>query len=158
MSLLRLGIKGRLYAGFAALVVIALAFAGFAVWQLSAIQGQVGKMTALAENATRVLYIAVNLQAIRRAVLRYAYEGDDPSLKESADREQDAVRLLKDAANATLSEERKKSCGSVQGGGVKLGATRETLGTDVKKMMASRAMLFTVGDELSANTDKLIAA
>ena len=158
MSLLRLGIKGRLYAGFAALVVIALAFAGFAVWQLSAIQGQVGKMTALAENSTRVLDIAVNLQAIRRAVLRYAYEGDDPSLKESADREQDAVRLLKDAANATLSEERKKIYGSVQGGVVKLGATRETLGTDVKKMMASRAMLFTVGDELSANTDKLIAA
>jgi len=158
MAFLRLGIKGRLYAGFAALVVIGLALAAFAVTQLSAIQSQVGKMNALAANATRVLDISVDLQAIRRALLRYANDGDEPSFKESAEREQDAIKLLKDSANATLSEERKTIYHSVQGGVVKLGTVRETLGGDVKKMLASRAMLFSVGDELGAGTDKLVMA
>jgi len=158
MSLLRLGIKGRLYAGFAALVLIGLALAAFAVTQLSAIQGQVGKMNGLAANATRVLDISVDLQAIRRAILRYAYDGDEASLNESAEREQDAVKLLKEAANATISEERKAIYNSVQGGVVKLQGARETLGAEVKKMMASRATLFSVGDELTADTDKLVEA
>ncbi len=156
MSFVQLGIKGRLYGGFAVLVAIGLGLAAFAVTQLSAIQSQVGKMNALAENATRVLDVSVDLQAIRRAILRYAYDGDEPSLKESAEREQDAVKLLKEAADATLSDERKTIYNSVQGGVLKLQGTRETLGAEVKKMMASRATLFSVGDELTADTNKLV--
>jgi len=91
MSFLNLRISGRLYAGFSVLVVFVLALAGFAVWKMSAIQGQVGKMTAISQNAVRVLDISVHLQAIRRAVLRYNFDGDEPSFKESADRETKAV-------------------------------------------------------------------
>jgi methyl-accepting chemotaxis protein len=158
MSLLRVTIRSRLYAGFALLVVLSLALAGFAVWQLSAIQGQVGKMSALSENAVRVLQISVDLQAMRRAILRYVHDQDEPSFKEAGERETRAIELLKVSAKATLSEERRKLYGSIEADVVALRAQREMLGDDVKKMMAGRAVLFSVGDELTANVTKLVDA
>ena len=55
-----LGIKGRLYAGFAALVLLGLGLATLAVWELSGIQGQVAKMMAFSENTARVLEISAS--------------------------------------------------------------------------------------------------
>ena len=55
------------------------ALAGFAVWQLGAISTQVTKMTGLSETTMRVLQIETELQAMRRAVLRYVFDRDKPS-------------------------------------------------------------------------------
>ena len=74
MSIVRLRIKGRLYGGFAALVLLGLALAAFAVWDLSAVGDQVGKMTALSDNTSRVLELSAHLQALRRSNLRYQFE------------------------------------------------------------------------------------
>jgi methyl-accepting chemotaxis protein len=153
-----LGIKGRLYAGFAALVVLGLGLAIFAVWQLSAIQGQVARMTSFSENTARVLELSVDLQAIRRGTLRYLYDGEEASFKEAAERETHAVELLQAAAKVALSEERRKTYNALEGQVAKLRATRETLGANIKKMEASRATLFSVGDQLTADTGKLIEA
>ena len=83
MSLLRLRIKGRLYAGFGILVLFGVALAGFAVWQLSAVSRQVSKMTALSDNTIRVLQISTDLQAMRRATLRDAFDHDKASQQEA---------------------------------------------------------------------------
>lgn len=72
MSFLNLRIRGRLYGGFGALVLFGIATAVFAVWQLSAINAQVAALTLQSNNTIRVEEIATELQAIRRAVLRYA--------------------------------------------------------------------------------------
>jgi methyl-accepting chemotaxis protein len=158
MSLLRLTIRSRLYAGFALLVVLSLALAGFAVWQLSAIQGQVGKMSALSENTVRVLQISVDLQAMRRANLRYLHDQDEPSFKEAADREMTAIERLQASAKATLSDERRKTYNGVEANVVALRGVRENLGASLKNMIAGRTALFTVGDELTANVNKLVDA
>ncbi len=157
MSLLRLRIKGRLYAGFAALVLLGLALAGFGMWQLAAVQGQVEKMTALADNTSRVLELSAHFQAIRRANLRYIYDGDEASFKEAAERETAATELLQAAAKATLSEERRKTYNGLEGTVAKLRGLRETLGAAVKAMQTGKSTLFKVGDELTAATNKLAA-
>jgi hypothetical protein len=107
MSLLEMRIKGRLYSGFGMLVMFVLALAVFAVWKMTAIQSEVGKMTALSGNTVRVMEVSTNLQAIRRAILRYNFDADETSFRESAERESKTIQLLQDAAKATLSEERR---------------------------------------------------
>ena len=77
MSLLNLRIRGRLYGGFGALVVFGLVLAAFAVWQLSQIRNQVSSLTLQSTNTIQVEEIAADLQAIRRAFLRYAFDHDE---------------------------------------------------------------------------------
>ena len=100
MSLLRLRIKGRLYAGFATLVLFGVALASFAVWQLSAIEGEVGRMTRISDNTIVVLEISTELQAVRRAILRYNFDHDKPSFAEADKRSQPAASA---AATCTAS-------------------------------------------------------
>ena len=74
MSFLNLRIRGRLYAGFGALLLFCAGLAGFAVWQLGAIQGQVDMLQLQSENALRSVEIVGELHATRRAILRYAFD------------------------------------------------------------------------------------
>ncbi len=158
MSIRRLRITGRLYTGFAALVLLGLALALFGVWQLWGIQGQAERMTALSDNTARVLEISAHLQGIRRANLRYIYDADEPSFQEAAERETAATALLQAAAKATLSEERRKTYNSLESAVAKLRGLRENLGAAVKTMTAGKSTLFKAGDELTASTSKLVAA
>src|SRR5882724_8326425 len=156
MNLFRLTIRSRLYAGFSLLVMLSLALAGFAVSQFWGVEGQVCKMSALSENTLRVLEIGSNLQAIRRAILRYNFDADEASFKESAGRETKTIELLQASAKATLSDERRKTYNGLEADVVTLRGKREALGDAVKKMTTGRATLFSVGDELTANVTKLV--
>src|ERR1700704_815277 len=158
MSFLGLRIKGRLYGGFGLLVVFVLALAGFAVWKMSSIEGEVGKMTALSENAIRANQVATNIHAIRRAILRYNVDADEASFKEAAEREIKTIELLQAAAKATLSEDRRKTYNGLEANVGQLRAKREALGDAVKKMNAARASLFTVGDQVVADLGKVLEA
>jgi methyl-accepting chemotaxis protein len=158
MSLLALRIKGRLYGGFGLLVVFAVGLAMFAVSQLWSIQTQVNKMTALSDNQTRVLQIAADLQAIRRAILRYAFDHDKPSYEEANQRIVHATGLLEDAARATLSEERRKAYNEVEKMVGDLRQKRAELGGAIDKTVAGKAILFPVGDKLAADVGKLVEA
>src|SRR5260221_5546699 len=83
MSFFNLRIRGRLYGGFAALLLFCLALAGFAVLQLGEIRTQVSSLTVQSTNAIRAGEIATELQAIRRAILRYAFDHDEASFAEA---------------------------------------------------------------------------
>jgi hypothetical protein len=107
MSFLNLRIRGRLYGGFAALLLFCAGLAGFAVWQLGELRTQVAAMTLQSENTIRVGGIATNLQAIRRAVLRYAFDHDEKSYAEAETRLKTAGDLLVEADKTTRSEERR---------------------------------------------------
>jgi hypothetical protein len=107
MSFLNLRIRGRLYGGFAALLLFCAGLAGFAVWQLGELRTQVAAMTLQSENTIRVGEIATNLQAIRRAVLRYAFDHDEKSYAEAETRLKTAGDLLVEADKTTRSEERR---------------------------------------------------
>src|SRR3569832_2285889 len=107
MPKFRLRIRGRLYAGFMALVAVGLVMAVVAVWNLWAVQDQVARQSALPDSTARVLEISTHLQAIQRANLRYIYDANEPAMKEAQERETAATELLRVGAKGTASEERR---------------------------------------------------
>jgi methyl-accepting chemotaxis protein len=152
------GIKGRLYGGFGLLILFAVGLAIFAVWQLTAIQRQVNTTTALSDNVIRVLEVSTELQAVRRAILRYNFDHDKPSFEEAEKRAVHAIELLQAAAKATLSEERRKTYNEIQQLVEELRQKRVVLGDAVDKSVAGKAVLFPVGDKLAADVAKLVEA
>ncbi|MDU3046866.1 Tar ligand binding domain-containing protein, partial [Bradyrhizobium sp.] len=76
-------IKTRLYGGFGVLVALGLLMAGFGLWQSSATSERVERLSTQAENAIGVVKISSELQAIRRALLRYQFDNDEASFAEA---------------------------------------------------------------------------
>src|SRR3954463_14593200 len=87
MPSFRLRIRGRLYAGFMALVAVGLVMAVVAIWNLRSVQDQVEKLSKLSDSTARVLEISTHFQAIQRANLRYIYDANEPAMREAAERE-----------------------------------------------------------------------
>jgi methyl-accepting chemotaxis protein len=154
----RLKVRTRIFAGFGLLVVLSAALAAFTLVQLGAIGAQVTNMTALQGNVARVAEATFGFERIRRGLLRFRVDQDDASVKEVSDARARIEVLLKEAAAATLSEERRSTYNGVL----------DTLrGTDtpitqfidgMKAAAAARAKLFSGGDPLSAATSQLVIA
>src|SRR5450755_1695000 len=94
MSLTNIRIGSRLYIGFGALVLLSLALASFAVWQLWAIQSQVDLLDRQSQNSVRQTEILSELHAARRGLLRYNFDQDEPSFAEAEQRLDSASKLL----------------------------------------------------------------
>jgi methyl-accepting chemotaxis protein len=107
MPLLNLRIRGRLLAGFGVLILSGVGLAGFGVYQLGEIKSQVGSMTVQSTNALRAGDIAIELEAVRRSILRYNSDRDEPSMKEAESRLAALGEQLQTALKATRAEERK---------------------------------------------------
>ncbi|WGR69479.1 MULTISPECIES: HAMP domain-containing methyl-accepting chemotaxis protein [unclassified Bradyrhizobium] len=154
----RLGIRGRLYAGFAALAVVGLTMAVVAVWNLRAVQDQVARQSALSDSTARVLEISTHLQAIQRANLRYIYDANEPAMREAAEREAAAIELLQVGAKGTLSEERRKLYNGLIDDIAKMRSLRDNLGDAVNEARTGKASLLPSGDELTVKMGKLVDA
>jgi methyl-accepting chemotaxis protein len=158
MSIFNLRIRGRLYGGFGALVLFGAVLAGFAVWQLGAIQDQVADMTVQSKNTIRAGEIVAELHAIRRATVRYAFDQDEASFADSEQRSTKVTALLGDAVNTTKSAERRAVYGEVAKMVTELNVKRSALHDAFIKMQAGRALLFTDGDKLAADVKKFVDA
>jgi methyl-accepting chemotaxis protein len=154
----RLGIRGRLYAGFAALVVVGLVMAVVAIWNLQTVQDQVARQSALSDSTARVLEISTHLQAIQRANLRYIYDASEPALREATERETAATELLQVGAKGTLSEERRKLYDGLVIDIAKMRSLRDNLGDAVNEARTAKASLLPGGDDLTAKTARLVEA
>src|SRR6185437_244886 len=93
MSFLNFRIRGRLYGGFAILLVFCAGLAGFAVTQLTAVREQVDLLGLQSSNTIRAGEITTELQAIRRGILRYTFDQDEASFAESDKRLARAAEL-----------------------------------------------------------------
>jgi methyl-accepting chemotaxis protein len=158
MSLLNLRIRSRLYGSFGALVLFGMALSGFAVWQLWGIQDQVKSMTIQAKNTIRAVQISAELQAIRRAILRYNFDHDEPSYAEAEKRLANTSELVDLAIKETRAEERRTIYGEVQKVVVELKVKRVALGDAVRQSVAGRDALFTDGDKMAADVQKFVDA
>src|SRR5579863_6165033 len=107
MSISKIRIGGRLFGGFGALVLFGVVLAGYGVWQLWGVQSDIAMMKRESENALRLGEIVGDLQATRRAILRYAFDQDEPSLAEAEKRLSRTTELLQQAAANTTSRERR---------------------------------------------------
>jgi methyl-accepting chemotaxis protein len=158
MSFFNLRIRGRLYGGFGALVLFGVMLASFAVWQLWVIQTQVETMSLQSTSAIRAGDIATELQAFRRAMLRYVFDQDEASFAETEKRLARATDLLDEAARTTLIEERRAAYRAASSEISELKTKRVALGDAIKQMQAGREMLFTEGDKMAADIQKLLDA
>ena len=158
MSLLNLRIRGRLYGGFGALVFIGIALAAIAVWQLDIIRAQVAALTLQSTNTIRAEEIATELQAIRRAVLRYAFDHDEKSMTEAQARLTKTAGLLEVAGKTTGSDQRRAAFGEVAKDVEEIAKKRIALGDAINQMVAGRDLLFTEGDKMAADVQKFVDA
>jgi methyl-accepting chemotaxis protein len=158
MSFLSFRIRGRLYGGFGILLVFCAALAGFAIWQLTSIRDQIGMMEVQSRNAIRVGDIATELQAIRRAILRYTFDQDEASLAESDKRLAAVSDTVNEAIRTTRSEERKAAYQQVSKDVADLKIKRATAVDVIKQMQAGRALLFSDGDQMAADVQKFVDA
>ena len=156
--MLNLRIRGRLYGGFGTLVLFGVALAGFAVWQLGSINTQVAKMMGLSETTMRVLEIETELQAMRRAVLRYVFDRDKPSFVEAEERSKTATELLNASIKVTQSEERRATYAAIQKDIAELTQKRAELGAAVDKMLEGKKVILPVNEKLGNDVAKLVEA
>lgn len=157
MSLFNLRIRGRLYGGFGALVLFGLGMAGFAVWKLTEIRDDVSAMNAQSANAMRSMEISAELQALRRAMLRYTFDQDEASFAEAEKLLTQVGGVLEETIKAS-SEERRGVYSEVEKTINDLKSKRVDLGNTVKEMLASRKALLAEGEKLQADLKKLVLA
>lgn len=158
MPKFRLRIRGRLYAGFMALVAVGLAMAVVAVWNLRDVQDQVARQSALSDSTARVLEISTHLQAIQRANLRYVYDANEPAMKEAQERETAATELLQVGAKGTLSEDRRNLYSGLIDDIAKMRRLRDNLGDAVNEARTGKATLLPSGEDLTVKMAKLVDA
>ncbi|MEH2481935.1 methyl-accepting chemotaxis protein [Nitrobacteraceae bacterium AZCC 2146] len=156
MSLLNLRIRGRLNAGFGALVLLGLGMAGFAIWQLSEIRDQVGSMNVQSGNTIRSVEISAELHAARRALLRYTFDQDEASFVESEKLLSNVGGLLDAAISSVRAEERRAMYRDIAKDVAELKTQRVALGDTVKQMVAGRTALLAEGEKLSNGLKKLV--
>jgi len=158
MPFLGLTIRSRLYWGFGAIVAFALALSAFSGQQLSTVKDEVATTVSHFDEALRAREIAEDLQAIRRADLRFSVDADAPSFKEAEERESKAIETLRMSEAATHVEERRVIYRTLEKSVLEMRAKREALGAIIALKLAGRDALFTGGDQLTAATIKLVDA
>jgi hypothetical protein len=152
-----MSIKSKLYAGFGFLVLIALALAVYAITEFNGIKTNVAKMNALAENTDRVPQIEHDLESMRRSALRFTYDHDEAAAKENGEFASRVVATLREAAQATLSEERRKLYNGLQSDVATNQTLTQSLFDTVKKMEAEQQKLHDSGNELTDTTTTIVA-
>src|SRR5215470_13842386 len=158
MSLLNLRISSRLYGGFGALVVFGLALAAFAVWQLNQISTQVSSLTLQSTNTIQVEEIATELQAIRRALLRYEFDHDEKAMSEAERRLTTVSGALDLAGKTTASDEWRAAFRDVANKVEEMKTKRIALVEAGKQMMAGRDVLLTDGDKMGDDVQRFVDA
>jgi methyl-accepting chemotaxis protein len=158
MPAFNLRIRGRLYGGFGALVLLGLAMACIGVWQLWEISARVERMGQQSQNAIRVGTITGDLQAIRRGLLRYILDHDEASFAESEKRLSDIAELIEVNLKNTVSEERRLAYQELNKDIAELKLKRAALGEAVDKFVSARQALFVEGDKMTVDMTKFADA
>src|SRR5258708_25455429 len=115
-------------------------------------------MTLQSKNGIRAGEIATELQATRRALLRYAFDQDEASFAESEKHLSKITHLLEEAARTTPSEERRAMYTNAIKEMAEMTTKRAALGEAIKQMLAGRNLLFTDGDQMAADVQKFVDA
>ena len=152
------GIKSRIYGGFGVLVALGLTLALLGSWQLNSINNAIGALSLISGASMRAVEISREFEIMRRAALRFKFDSNAESLKVGADAAARATALLQASTKATPSEDRRKIYNDLAAGIALFGRKLDALVEGAKKIDVAKSALFTVGDELTANTDRLLGA
>jgi methyl-accepting chemotaxis protein len=154
----KLKIRTRIYAVFGAIVVLSGALALFGRVELGHVDYEVGRMDSLAGNVWRVLQASQTLEAIRRLETRLRFEPDEWAAREAAANIPRIEALMTEAAQATLSDERRRTYNSVNDSLREHEQDLQAFAALGTTMRDARTQLFTVGEKLTAAAADLSAA
>ena len=154
----KLRIRGRLYGGFSILLVFCAGLAGFGVSQLTAVRDQAGALGLQSKAAIRIGDIVGELHAVRRGLLRYAFDQDEASYDEAGKRLLRITELIGEAIPTAKNAERRAAYEGAAKDADELKKHRAELGEAVKQMQAGRAVLFTDGDQMAVDVQKFVDA
>jgi methyl-accepting chemotaxis protein len=152
------GIRSRIFGGSAVLVAISLGLAGFGIWSLTTINGQVQTMGQLADNTARALDVGQLIEKTGRMTLAYRASADEAALTLGRKSEAQAVGLVQDAIRTTTSDTRRVIYQGIETGIATYQTMWNSAADLTKQMHTDRIKLFTVGDELTAATHALVEA
>jgi methyl-accepting chemotaxis protein/ribosomal 50S subunit-associated protein YjgA (DUF615 family) len=158
MSLSRLALRTRIYAGFSLLVLLGFVLATFGGWQLSSIGDGVHGMSKLSDGMVRVLQTGRALETIHRATLAYIATGSDEQLRTATEAATKAGELLQVSAQATGSSERRRAYNDLETSLNEFQRKREALVQSTQTINAERSKLFAGGDQLASAAAKLVEA
>ena len=151
-----MSIKSKLYAGFGFLVLISLALVLFAITQFNGIKSDVATLNTMADGTGRVMDIERLLETMRRSTLRYTYDHDEGAAKETEQVASKVNEMLREAAQSTPSEERRKLYNGLLS---ELAATQAwtlSLFDSAKQMGTEQEKLYEVGNDLTETTNALL--
>jgi methyl-accepting chemotaxis protein len=151
-----MSIKYRLYGGFGILVIMTLGLVVYGVRQFNDVAYTVTRMNGIAENMTRAMQVEAYLEKMRRSVLRYAYDHDEPSRKENAEVTKLAASTIQSAIDSTLAEGRKDIYRDVQKQLAVADQTSQKLFDGVSQIDGTQAKLSKAGANLAASASALI--
>jgi methyl-accepting chemotaxis protein len=158
MASIRLSIATRIYLGFSVLVVLALAVAGFGVLQFANTRQEIITTAAYSTNLQRVDDASRNLELLYGAETRFRMNGD-PAELEVRERSISQIKaVLTDVARDALSETRRQVYSQTLARLQAHDASFANFLQLAKAARAARDSLFSGGDNLTAATNKLIAA
>jgi methyl-accepting chemotaxis protein len=112
----------------------------------------------ISSNALRAGDIAIELQAVRRAMLRFAFDHEEASLADAEMRLNNLGDLLQTAIKQSQSEERRGVYREIATIITELKAKRVAFGEAIHQMMAGRARLSADGDRLGADLNNFAEA
>ena len=158
MRLFRLGLRARLYLGFAVLAVIGLGLAGFGMLGLSRVAGTVTTMEEISEQVIRVQEMNRLLEVIRRAANRYRLDADKTNLAAMKQAEASAEAMMNDAVSGARSEERREAYRDLAARLRDVTTVADAFVNDFDQGFAERDKLFAGGDALTAVTGRMVEA
>jgi methyl-accepting chemotaxis protein len=158
MALIGLRIATRIYLGFAVLVVLAIAVAGFGVLQFANTRQQILTTASYSTNMQRVDDAARNLEMLYGAETRFRMDGDPAELQVRERSIAEINNVLADAAHDAISPARRQLYSDTLTRLQSQDASFAHFLQLAKIAKTARDGLFSGGDNLTAVTNKLIAA
>jgi methyl-accepting chemotaxis protein len=151
-----MSIKYRLYGGFGILVVMTLGLVIFGVHEFNEVAFSVGRLNGISENMMRAMQVEDDFEKMRRSVLRYAYDHDEPSRKENGEVAKQVAATIQTAIDSTLAENRKEIYRGVQKDLVVVDQNSQKLFDGVARIDGTQAKLSKASAGLTAATSALI--
>ena len=159
MAPIRLSIRSRIYGGMGVLVLLGLALAGRGVWELTAIDDRVARMSALSDSTVRDLRLARLMEAMRGASLALKFSDTQSRLDaEDAAEARQMIGTLRAASKASQSEQQRHAYQTMLDGCASCHRLTGDLAGLGRQVDEHRGNLFGGGDRMTGDASKLVAA
>ena len=158
MAFSNLRVSAKIYLGFGLMIAVTAGIAGSGVLGLRAIDADNEKLEAVVTSSQRVLEVGHGVETMRRAALRYRFDGDKTQLSEFNATRAAISESLTNLVKQTVSEERRRSYLAAIATIPRLDADMRDLVAAVDAAAIQRGALLTAGDTIRATTEAITAS